>query len=329
MSKPIIVSGIKPTGIINIGGYLGALKNWVELQNSGKYETYFFVADLHALTTETDAQRLRTRSLELAAEMIAAGIDPKKSTLFIQSHVPEHSELTWIFNCITPINELQRMTQFKDKSKKQEKNINTGLLDYPVLQAADILIYKGSLVPVGQDQIQHVELTRDIGHWFNNRYGEYFPEVKHLLTNTPKVMGLQDPTKKMSKSDGQEDNVIELADTPEVIEKKIKKAVTATAGGAGSPGAANLLSLLKEFGDKKVYDEFAHAEKAGDIRYGDLKKSLSEALAQYFAGFRTKRAALLKNPAELQKIMADGAAKARAVAQTTMADVRKLIGLNN
>ncbi len=327
MSKPIIVSGIKPTGVINIGGYLGALKNWVELQNSSKYETYFFVADLHALTTETNAQRLHTRSLELAAEMIAAGIDPKKSTLFIQSHVPEHSELTWIFNCVTPIAELQRMTQFKDKSKKQEKNINAGLLDYPVLQAADILIYKGSLVPVGQDQIQHVELTRDIGHWFNHRYGEYFPEVKHLLTNIPKVMGLQDPTKKMSKSDGQEDNVIELADNPEIIEKKIKKAVTATAGRAGSPGAVNLLSLLKEIGDKKIYDEFARAEKAGDIRYGDLKKSLSEALTQYFADFRKTRAQYLSDPKKLEKIMAEGAAKARTVAQTTMADVRKLIGI--
>lgn len=325
--KPIIFSGLKPTGILNIGGYLGAVKNWVELQNSGKYQMYIFIADLHALTTETNVERLRERTRELAAELVAAGIDPTQTTLFIQSHVPEHTELAWILSCVTPIAELQRMTQFKDKSQKQEKNINTGLLNYPILQAADILLYHGTVVPVGQDQIQHVELTRDIACWFNNRYGDYFAEVKPLLTETPKVMGLLEPTKKMSKSDGREDNVIELKDEPEVIVAKLKKAVTATEGGAEAPGVQNLFLLLKQFGDKNAYTQFVKAEKDGTIRYGDLKNVLAESIADYFSTFRTKRAELLKNPKKLEKMMKAGADHAGKTANKTMKDVRQRIGV--
>lgn len=327
MSKPIVLSGLKPTGILNIGGYLGAVRNWVAMQNSGKYQMYIFVADLHALTTETDTARLRQNNLTIAAEILAAGIDPEQTVFFVQSHVPEHTELAWMLGCVTPVAELFRMTQFRDKSKKQKQNINAGLLNYPVLQAADILLYKGGLIPVGQDQIQHVELTRDIARWFNNRYGDCFPEVKHLLTEVPKVMGLLDPTKKMSKSDGREDNVIELADEPKVIERKLKKAVTATAGGGQAPGVENLLLLLKQFGDKKTYQQFANAEKDGTIRYGELKTALAEAISDYFADFRKKRAELLTNPAEIERILELGAARARTVATKTMDEVRKLVGI--
>ena len=327
MPKPIIVSGIKPTGTLNIGGYLGAVKNWIALQNSEKYEQYIFIADLHALATATSATRLRAESNKLAADLMACGLDAKKTCLFVQSHIPEHAELAWIFNCVTPISELKRMTQFKDKSQKQEKNINAGLLMYPILQAADILLYKAANVPVGQDQVQHVELTRDIAHWFNRRYGDYFPETKALLTEIPKVMGLTEPTKKMSKSDGNADNVIELTDEPSVIEKKIKRAVTATAGGGQTPGVENLLTLLKQFGSATTHKKFWDAEKDGSIRYGDLKQALANALANYFADFRTKRAELLANPKKLENILAEGASQARAVAQKTMTDVRKIVGI--
>jgi len=326
MAKPVIVSGIQPTGNLHIGNYLGAIKNWVELQNSGKYTMYIFVADLHALTGKLPATQLREQKLNTVAELISAGIDPDKTTFFVQSDVPEHSELAWIFNCVTPLSELYRMTQYKDKSESQPKNINAGLLTYPILQAADILIYQGDLVPVGQDQIQHVELTRDTARWFNNKYEKFFPETKHILTPVPKVMSLIEPEKKMSKSLGA-DHVIELADEPTVIEKKFKKAVTATTGGDNSPGAQNLLLLLKEFGDKKTFEQFVKAEKTGDIRYGDLKKELAQALSKYFADFRTKRAQLLENPDELLAIMARGAAKAQAVASKTMEQVRKIVGI--
>lgn len=326
MPKPIIVSGMQPTGSLHIGNYLGALKNWVELQNSGKYEMFVFVADLHSLTIDIKPEVRRQQINLLAAEYIAAGIDPKKTTLFVQSHIPAHAELAWIFSTVTPVTELFRMTQFKDKSEHNAKNINAGLLAYPALQAADVLLYRGALVPVGQDQLQHLELTRDCARWFNNRYGNYFPETKPLLTQFPKVMSLLEPTKKMSKSAGEND-YIGMGDEPEVIETKLKKAVTATAGGGKAPGAENLLTLLKQFGDKKIYAEFAAAEKNGTIRYGDLKMELAGAIAKYFADFRKKRAELLAEPKKLEKILADGAERARAVAEKTISDVRKLVGL--
>jgi len=373
MAKEIIVSGIQPTGNLHVGNYLGAVKNWVELQNSGKYEMYIFIADLHALTGKMKPEELRAQVNVTCAELLAAGVDPKKTTFFIQSHIPEHAELAWIFNCLTPVGMLVRMTQFKDKTKitvqklavqkvvlnefvkdfgrkplneaenaavETKTNLlsttgetvapflfaSTGLLTYPVLQAADILLYHGNLVPVGQDQIQHVELTRDAGRWFNNKYGEYFPETKHLLTNFPKIMSLMEPTKKMSKSLGQ-DHVIELADEPTQIEAKLKKAVTATAGGGEAPGVTNLLALLKEFGDEPTYKKFLAAEKDKSIRYGDLKQTLASAIADYFVSFRTERAKLLKNEKVLAKIMAEGAVKAQKQATKTIAEVRKIVGL--
>lgn len=326
MTKPTLISGIQPTGNFHIGNYLGAVQNWVRLQNSGQYNMFIFIPDLHSLTGNLSSED-RKRLMTLAAvELIACGIDPKKTTLFFQSHVPEHTELAWIFNCVTPVAELYRMTQFKDKSERQEKNINTGLLTYPILQAADILLYKAEVVPVGLDQVQHVELTRDIARFFNKRYGQFFPETKHLLSEVPKVMSLLEPTKKMSKSLG-EGHVIELADEPDVIEKKLKKAVTATEGGGASPGVDNLLLLLKHFGDQHLYSAYKKAEKDGTIRYGDLKKDLAQALSTFFADFRKRRAELLKNPKEIHALLEQGAEKAGKVAQKTMKDVRTLIGI--
>ncbi len=322
-----IVSGIQPTGNLHIGNYLGAVKNFIALQNSGKYEMYIFIADLHSLTENLAPDKLRTQITTAAAEFLAAGIDPDKVIFFRQSDVQEHAELAWIFNCVMPIAELYRMTQFKDKSERQESNVNAGLLTYPVLQAADILMYQGALVPVGQDQIQHVELTRVVARKFNQRYGDFFPETKHLLTTVPKVMSLLEPAKKMSKSLGK-DHVIDMADEPAMIEKKLKKAVTATEGGGLAPGAQNLLSLLKEFGSQEEYQKFSAAEKDGSIRYGDLKGTLAKTIADHFANFRAKRNELLQQPEKIEKILASGAEKARAVAEKTMSEVRKLVGLN-
>ncbi len=326
MSKPIVVSGIQPTGNLHIGNYLGAVKNWVEMQESGKYDMYIFIADLHSLTGDMDAKTRREQITLVAAELLAAGIDPHKTTLFVQSHVPEHTELGWIFNTLTPVAEVERMTQFKDKSARQAKNINTGLLTYPILQAADILLYHATLVPVGQDQVQHVELTRDCARWFNNRYGNYFPETKPFLTETPKIMSLLEPEKKMSKSHGL-DTVIQLCDEPELLLKKLKKVVTATEGGAGSPGANNLIELLKYFATPQLYKQYSEAEKDGSIRYGDLKTDLANAISAYFEEFRIRRNQLLSNHDEIADVLNRGAEKARSIAQKTMEEVRRKVGI--
>ncbi|MBT5819956.1 MAG: tryptophan--tRNA ligase, partial [Candidatus Magasanikbacteria bacterium] len=317
---------IQPTGNLHIGNYLGAVKNWVTLQNSGEYDCFFSVVDYHSLTGNMTAEERREQITRTVIELLAAGIDPEKSTLFVQSHVPEHTELAWIFNSLTPMAELERMTQYKDKSTQQAKNINAGLFTYPVLQVADVLLYHGTHVPVGEDQVQHIELVRDVARWFNNRYGNYFPETEVLLTHIPRVKSLLEPTKKMSKSKGQ-GHVIELADEPESIANKLKKAVTASEGEEGSPGVANLLLLLKEFGSAGDYTTFSAAEKEGTVRYGDLKQVLAESIATYFADFRKKRAALLQDNTTVTAIMESGAKKAGDVAKETMSVVRKMVGV--
>lgn len=326
VKRSTIVSGIQPTGNLHIGNYLGAVKNWVDLQNSGKYDCYFFIADYHSLTGNRSAEERHAQILRTASELLAAGIDPKKSTFFVQSHVPEHTELAWIFNCVTPMAELERMTQYKDKAQQQVKNINTGLFTYPTLMAADILLYDVTHVPVGQDQTQHVELTNDIARWFNKRFGEYFSLVKSVFTETPKIMSLLEPMKKMSKSLG-EGHVIELADEPAVIEKKLKKAVTATEGGVGSPGALNLLGLLRIFGDASIYKQFYRAEKDGTIRYGDLKGELAERIGDHFADFRARRDELMRGHDEVAQILTEGMEKAKTVAEKTMEKVREMVGI--
>ncbi|MFB6226315.1 MAG: tryptophan--tRNA ligase [Candidatus Paceibacteria bacterium] len=325
-NKPTLVSGVKPTGNMHIGNYLGAVKNWVKLQNSGDFNCIFFIADYHSLTTELGPEERHDQIYKTAAEYIAAGIDPEKSLFFVQSHVPAHTELAWIFNCVTTVGELKRMTQYKSKS---DENPNAGLFTYPALMAADILLYKGEVIPVGEDQIQHLELTRDIARNFNNRFDtDYFPEPEPELTETPRVKSLKDPESKMSKSKGY-DHVIELADSPEVVEKKVKKAVTATEGGGEeiAPGVKNLLLLLDKFGDQETYDKYLQKEKSGDIKYGYLKQEVSKAVADYFADFRERREELIEDRDEIAEILIDGAEQAQEIAEDTISDVRELVGV--
>jgi tryptophanyl-tRNA synthetase len=326
MTKPRILSGVQPSGKLHIGNYLGALKNFVALQNSGKYECLFFVADLHSITENYNPEKKQQEILDLALDFLAAGLDPKKSTLFVQSLIPEHLELAWIFDVITPVAELERMTQYKDKSAKQTKNINAGLLTYPVLQAADILIYKPQFVPVGHDQLQHLELSNEIARRFNNRFGTVFEPIKPLLTQTPRVMSLLDPAKKMSKSDG---NGIYLADEPEEILEKIKKAVTDTApdGKTKSPGVANLFGLLEQFGKEEDVKRFNIAHKTGTIRYSELKETLAQRIAEHFAAFREKRKHLSESPEKVIALLKSGGTKARKIASQTLTEVKEKIGL--
>jgi tryptophanyl-tRNA synthetase len=324
--KSVLFSGIQPSGHLHIGNYLGAIQNWVRLQNEGKYQCIFSIVDYHALTGDRTAAERRAQIFTVAAELLALGIDPKKSIFFVQSHVPEHTELAWIFSTLTPMAELERMTQYKDKSAHQAQNINTGLFTYPVLQSADILLYHTAVVPVGQDQVQHIELARDTARWFNNKFGAYFPEPRHALTPVPKVMSLSSPEKKMSKSHGA-DSVIELADSPEEIARKIKKAVTASEPGTRSPGVENLLLLLREFGEASVYESYRAAQKNGSIQYGALKTALAESLAAYFAAFREKRAYYIAHPRKVEAALALGAKQASVRAKKTMKEVRKAIGV--
>ncbi|MBU1180283.1 tryptophan--tRNA ligase [Patescibacteria group bacterium] len=326
----IIYSGIQPTGTLHIGNYFGALKNFVALQSKNK--CYFSIVDLHSLATTFNPKEKYKQIMSLAMDYLAIGLDPKKCTIFVQSHVPEVTELAWIFNCITPIKELERMTQFKDKALRQKKNVNMGLFDYPVLQAADILLFKGSIVPVGQDQVQHIELTRDIAKSFNAKFGNTFPLPEPLLTETPKIMSLTEPLKKMSKSMG-ERSYISLADEPAVIKKKIAKAVTEATGkldvkkattDPGMRGAYNLLELLRLFGNQKQYEKFKKKKK---IKYSELKEVVSDEIASHFELFREHRKVLEKNPEKVKKILEDGAKKARADALATMGEVRKRVGI--
>lgn len=321
MSKEIILSGIQPTGKLHIGNYLGALKNFVELQN--KHECYFFIADYHSITEDYEPKIKQQQVIELAKDFLAAGLDPKKCTIFVQSHIPEHTELTWIFNCVTPVSYLERMTQYKDKASQQKGNVNVGLFDYPVLQAADILMYKVTAVPVGQDQDQHLELTRQIARFFNNRFGQTFSEPKTLHTKTPKIMSLLEPEKKMAKSLG-DNHCLYIDDEPNIIKQKLAKAVT-DIGDGRSTGAKNLLDLIKIFSKKEIYQKFITDSKAGKLRYADLKQALASDITDYFATFRKTKKQISEQ--EVKKVLAQGAQKAKRVAEKTMAEVRKKIGI--
>ena len=323
MPKDIIVSGIQPSGELHIGNYLGALRNFVRLQDEG-YKCTFFIADLHSMTISYDPDEKARQTMDLAIDYLAAGIDPEKSTIYIQSQVPACTELAWIFNTITPIAELERMTQFKDKSQKHIQNINVGLLDYPVLMAADILINRGNLIPVGQDQFQHVELTRKIARYFNNRFGETFIEPKEVVTPTPKIMSLADPTRKMSKSHGPK-SYIAINDTPETIEAKMKKAVSSTAYDRDVYDF--YATLLAEFGSEESKVHFAPQLEDKDIRFSEIKKALAEDIAEYFRPLREKRRELEKDPEKVNRILARGAEKAEEVSRETMEIVRKKVGL--
>lgn len=345
-ARHIVVSGIQPSGKLHIANWAGAVRKWVELQH--EHRCFFFIADYHQLAGNYDAHGNRQKVFDLAVDLLALGLDPKKCTLFVQSDVPEHTELCWIFNSVTPVSFLERMTQYKDKSSRQLENINAGLLDYPVLQAADILIYRGDRVPVGLDQVQHVELTRDIARFFNNKFGATFPEAAPILTEVPKLRSLTDPLKKMSKSLG-ERSYIALTDESEVIYDKIKSAVTESTGILrlseeelehrlslheeahqdeealrGQAGVWNLLTLLKLCGSKKEADRILAAQP---IKYSELKKLVAARIAENFTAFRERRKKLAARPKKVWNILEAGAKKARTAAKKTMVEVRSRTGL--
>ena len=323
MPKQTILSGIRATGRLHVGNYLGALKQFVDLQNEGN-NCFFFIADLHALTTPFEPKELTENTLEVAAEYLAAGIDPNKSTFFIQSEVLETAVLAWILACGIPLGELERMTQYKDKSKQHKENINAGLLTYPALMAADILLYKPTLVPVGDDQTQHLELTRWIAKRFNNKFGKTFPEPKNYMLKPLRVKSLTDPEKKMSKTG---DEALMLDDEPQEVARKLKKAVTASEAGKKSPGVENLFLLLEHFGTQEEIKFFRDAQRADTLKFSELKETLAKEIAGHFAEFREKKKELLSRPERLAEILGEGSRKARQVASQTLMEVKQKIGL--
>ncbi len=322
-----IISGIQPTGSIHIGNYLGAIKQWLELQE--KEDCFFFIADLHALTIPYDKDAFQKNILETAITYLAIGVDPQKSIFFIQSDIKEHTELCWLLNTITPLGELERMTQFKDKSKQFRKDINSGLLTYPVLQAADILLYKGVAVPVGKDQVQHVELTRSIAKKFNSKFGETFPEPKSLLSKSgAKIMSLADPKKKMSKSLGPQ-HYISLFEDEKEIRKKVMSAVTDTGkeikfDEKKKPGISNLLTIYSLFSNKSIKETEKKFEKKG---YAEFKKSLADLLVEKLGELKKKRKEILSRKVYVEETLKLGAKRAQNIAETTMTEVRQKMGL--
>ena len=322
-----IFSGIRPTGEIHIGNYLGAIKQWVELQE--KHDCVFSIVDLHAITTPYKPEVLQKYIFELTSAYLAAGVDPKKSILFVQSHVKEHTELTWLLGTITPLGELKRMTQFKEKSKSHPEYVNAGLLNYPLLMAADILLYKTDLVPVGKDQEQHVELAREITRRFNKMFGEVFKEPKALLSKSgQKIMSLQNPKKKMSKTDNPR-GCIEVFDTPEEIQKKIMASVTDPGktikyDPKRKPGISNLLLIYSLFSEKPIKEVEKQFKNAG---YEKFKKSLAKLLINSLEPFQKKQKELLKREVYIREILDQGAERAKIIAGSTMEEVRKKMGL--
>ncbi len=318
---------MQPTGRLHIGNYLGALRNFVDLQNSGDYRCYFFLADLHALTEGPDPKTLEANIVNLAADYLAAGLDPGKVIIFQQSQIPAHSELAWILNTITPMGELERMTQYKDKAARAAANVNAGLFGYPVLMAADIILYDAAVVPVGDDQLQHLELTRTLARKFNARFGRTFVEPKGLLTKTPRVMSLKDPLRKMSKSEPE--SCLFLDDEPEEIRRKIARAVTDSGTSVEydperRPGLANLLEL---YGAITHMDPATVAKEFAGEPYSALKTRLAEAIAEHLSDFRKRKKALLAKPGAIMKIVDAGSKKAAAIAEKKIALVKKKAGL--
>ena len=325
-----VLSGIQPTAdSFHLGNYLGAVKQWVELQKD--HDAFYCVVDLHALTVETEPALLRRRTLAAAAQLIALGVDPQKCTLFIQSHLSEHNQLAWVLECIAGFGEASRMTQFKDKSQKSGADRTVvGLFTYPILQAADIMLYQANRVPVGEDQRQHIELTRDLGQRFNSRYGQTFviPEA-HIMKSAAKINDLQDPTAKMSKSSASSAGVIDILDSSDVNVKKIKSAVTDTGKEVrfdekDKPGISNLLTIHSSLSGRSIAE--LENEFAGK-GYGDFKASVAEVVTSYFAPVREKTNALLADEKSLLEILEAGSAKARIVAAETLSKTYSALGL--
>ncbi len=326
-SRPRVLSGIQPTaGSFHLGNYLGAVRQWVALQDT--HDAFYCVVDLHAITVEQDPKTLRQNTRVSAAQLLALGIDPDRSALFVQSHVPEHAQLGWIMQCLTGFGEAGRMTQFKDKSAKQTADhVGVGLFTYPILQAADILLYQAHHVPVGEDQRQHLELTRDLAQRFNKRYGKTFriPEV-HIVKDTAKIFDLQDPTAKMSKS--VPGGMVELLEDPKRSAKKIRSAVTDTGreiefDPVNKPGVSNLLTIYSALTGQSVPELQTAYEGKG---YGDLKKDLGEVFTEFVTPVQARVSAYLNDPVELDKVLARGAERAREVASVTLARAYERIG---
>ncbi|ARA22117.1 TPA: tryptophan--tRNA ligase [Proteus mirabilis] len=327
--KPIVFSGAQPSGELTIGNYMGALRQWVQMQDD--YDCIYCIVDQHAITVRQDPTELRKRTLDTLALYLACGIDPEKSTIFVQSHVPQHAQLGWALNCYTYFGELSRMTQFKDKSARHAENINAGLFDYPVLMAADILLYQTNQVPVGIDQKQHLELSRDIAQRFNAIYGDIFTVPDPFIPKGgARVMALQDPAKKMSKSDDNRNNVIALLEDPKAAAKKIKRAVTDSEEPPrvaydleNKAGVSNLLDILAGVTGKTIPE--LEAEFEGKM-YGHLKGAVAEAVSDMLTNIQERFNTFRNDEALLNKIMKEGADKAKTRAQTTLDKVYEAIG---
>jgi len=321
----VLFTGIQPTGELHIGNYFGAIKNWVRLQH--QYETYVSIVDLHAITIPYEPSEMQNRILNLALNLYACGIDRENTTLFVQSEVPGHADLTWIFNTVTPLGDLERMTQFKDKARQHRKNVNVGLFDYPVLQASDILLYKGEVVPVGEDQVQHIELTREIARRFNARFGNTFPECKEILTETPRIMGL-DGESKMSKS---KNNHIGLLDDKETLWKKISVAKTDPArirrNDPGNPDICNIFSYHRLVTPEEERKEIAEGCRTAGIGCIDCKKRLVENMHRELGPIQERYNELLLEKDTIADILESNNEHCREVAKSTILEVKEKMGL--
>lgn len=328
--QPVLLSGIQPSGVLHLGNYLGAIKNWIALQ--GKYRSFFMVADYHAITVPQDPKILKESVLNVTALYLAAGVDPKKSTIFVQSHVPAHTELAWILNTITPMGELERMTQYKEKTRigVGDEHRNVGLFDYPVLMAADVLLYKANAVPVGEDQVQHIELMRTLARKFNIRFGKLFVEPKEILPEMgARIMGLDDPTKKMSKSASSALNYIALHDAPEVIRDKFKRAVTDSGreikfDPENKPAISNLLTIYSLVSGKTVKELEKNYVGKG---YVEFKSDIAEAVVEFLAPIQNRLHELKKDRAYVLSVLEAGREAANEVATQTLKKAKEAIGL--
>ena len=327
--KQVILSGIQPTGVFTLGNYLGAIKNWVVLQE--EYDCAYMIADLHSITVRQEPAKLRQQILSAFATLLACGIDPEKSLTFIQSQVPQHAELAWVLSCYTQFGELSRMTQFKDKSAKHADNVNAGLFTYPALMAADILLYQADLVPVGVDQKQHLEITRDIAVRFNNAYSDTFTLPEPYIPKIgAKIMSLADPTKKMSKSDENVNAVVYILDTKDDIVRKFKRAVTDSdtrvAYGEGKDGVNNLMTIYSCFTGKSFDEIEREFEGKG---YGDFKLAVGEVCADELAPVRAEFTRLMADKAYLEEVMKNGADEAAYFARKTLSKVKRKVGFTS
>ena len=325
--KKRIFSGIQPTGNIHIGNYLAAISQWVKMQDD--YDNIYCIVDLHAITIPQDPKVLKAKTREVTGLLLAAGIDPKRSVLFVQSHVSAHSELAWILNCFIPMGWMQRMTQFKEKSQKQREQVSVGLFDYPSLMAADILLYNTDVVPVGEDQKQHVELARDAAQRFNSIYGETFVLPEPVIPEVgARIMGLDDPTKKMSKSEEASGHAINLLDPPDLIRSKLMRATTDSLReirfDENRPGVYNLLVIYELFSGKNRKEIEAHFAGKG---YSDLKKEVGEAVVEGLRPLQKRYAELTADPTHIDSILREGANRVRPMAEKTLALVKERVGL--